>query len=510
MDRLPYRICKNYYEALGINFEKDNPAQFQVIQAADRFPLIIGGERGGKSFASAALLIPHIDLLPQIRKERFFYPDDDPDPTKRGQLKFNWKSRERIPLVPDFVIFGPSYAEPRVEFSYVEEWLRQLDNLAYVSKPQEGPWRLVTKDGVVLSTWSTDNPGTIRGIDLEGALAAECGNMEFEAVERIQGRIGAKRGFCIYSGTMENAKRWYIKWALEGERLNRYGVKTYSLPSWGNISQFPGGRNDPEIKRWEAFYTDDVFQTRVAAQPMPPRDRVLREYDESHIRKVKLPRNGDGTYACEFHVCIDPGYLPSAYAVLLVASWDTPEGKFWYCFDELYEQQIGNEKVISWLKNHKFYRHFQMDALTIDVSAKRHADGNEPAIEKFKRLSKFKAPYTHYWHENALIDRLRTTGKQNLIAIHPNCRGLIAEMGLGEEIYPEMHPWKYHTERSGDILNEKPIDKWNHSAKALGYLLLRHLGVVERMGDRPRSKNRMKTNTLPRERRTIFSKRKLN
>lgn len=482
MNRLPYHICKLYYDALSLEFQKSNPEQYKVLIADDRFPVIVGGERGGKSWVSAAILLPHIELLPEIRPERFYNKDGTP--------KYN--PRERKPLVPDFVIFGPSYAEPRVEFSYLEEWLRELDNIAYISKPQEGPWRLVTKLGVVVSTWSTDNPGTIRGIDLEGAVAAEAGNMEWDAIERIQGRIGAKRGFCVYSGTMENAQRWYIRWTIEGQRQNRFRIKTYSLPSWGNLAQFPGGRNDPEIKRWEEFYTDDVFITRVAAEPRPPRDRVIRELFEQDIRKVVLPRNTDGTYACQFDLAIDPGYLPSAYAVLWVASWDTEKGKFWYIFDEIYVQSTQNEEIIERIKRHKFYRYLDIDSLTIDVSAKRHADGNEPAIEKYRRLSKLKSPYTHYWHENALVDRLRTTAKAGLIAIHPNCRGLIAELGLGEEVFPDMHPWKFPTAKGDIITNDRPIDRWNHSCKALGYLLLRYLGVVERMGDRPKSKNRIK------------------
>lgn len=518
MKRLPYSIAKIYYDALGLRFEKfwdeqynqwsGNPEQYKVVSGDDRFPLIVGGERGGKSFATAAILLPHVELLPDIRPDRFYYPMDHPDPEKRGKLTYDPKSRK--PLVPDFVLFGPSYAEPRIEFTMLEGWLRELDNISYLSKPQEGPWRLVTKAGVVVATWSTDDPGTIRGLDLEGAAACEAGNMEWDAIERIQGRIGAKRGFCVYSGTMENAKRWYIKWALEGERTNRFGVVTYSLPSWGNLHQFPGGRQDPEILRWEAFYTEDVFQTRVAAKPMPPRDRVIREINEVDIRKVKLPRKEDGSLDCHIEIAIDPGYLPSAYAVLWVASWSTDKGKMWYVFDELYQQQIGNEAVIEWIKGHKFYKYLGTDDLTIDVSAKRHADGNEPAIEKFRKLTKLRSPYTHYWHEAALIDRIRTTAKAGLIAIHPNCRGFIAELGLGEEVYPDMHPWKFPTAKDGIILNEKPIDKWNHSAKAFGYLLLRHLGLVERLGGPPKGWNRLRdrrpTSTKPK--RNIFAKKR--
>ena len=489
MQVLPFEIRKPYYEALGLMYNEElgmtweeyNPSQWDALKAGDRFPLIIGGERAGKSWVSAAIMLPHVDLLPELRKDRFYYPD--------GRLKYDPKTQR--PIAPDFVLFGPNYAEPRIEFGYIENWLRELDNIQTLSKPQEGPWRLVTKQGVVLATWSTDDPGSIRAIDLEGAIACEAGNMELESIYRLQGRVGAKKGFIIYSGTMEMAKRWYIKWAQEGERENNKQVKTYHIPSWANLSQFPLGREDPEIKRWESIYPPDIFSTRVAAMPVPPRDRVIREITEKHIRKVKLPRNEDGTLACQIDIAIDPGYLPSAYAVLWVASWDTPDGKFWYVFDELYEQEMMNETVIDWVKHHKFYKYLNQDSLTIDISAKKHSDGNEPSVEKYKRLTKLKSPYMKYWHEKALIDRIRMTGHQNLIAIHPNCEGLIAELGLGEEVFPDMHAWKFPTDRSGTILNEKPKDAWNHSCKALGYLLLRYLRQVE-MLEKPKPFNRIK------------------
>jgi hypothetical protein len=463
-----------------MTWEQYNPAQWAALIAGDRFPLIIGGERAGKSWVSAAIMLPHIDLLPELRRERFYYPD--------GRLRYDPKSMR--PIAPDFVLFGPNYAEPRIEFGYIENWLRELDNIQTLSKPQEGPWRLVTKQGVVLATWSTDDPASIRAIDLEGAIACEAGNMELESIYRLQGRVGAKKGFIIYSGTMEMAKRWYIQWATEGERENNKQVVTYHIPSWANLSQFPLGREDPEIKRWESIYPPDIFSTRVAAQPVPPRDRVIREILPEHIRKVKLPRNPDLTLACDIDVAIDPGYLPSAYAVLWVASWDTEKGKFFYVFDELYEQEMMNETVIEWVKDHKFYKYLKPDSLTIDISAKAHKDGNEPSVEKYKRLTKLKSPFMKYWHEKALIDRIRASGHQGMIAIHPNCEGLIAELGLGEEVFPDMHPWKFQTDRSGTIISEKPKDAWNHSAKALGYLLLRYLRQVEIL-EKPKSFNRI-------------------
>lgn len=483
MDRQPYKLCEPWFKAAGIEFEKYNHAQWAVAKAQDRFPLIIGGERGGKSYVTAAIIYSHMEILPLIKKERFYGED--------GRLRFDFNDKTDRPLDPDFVLFGPTYDEPRIEFAYIENWLRSIDDLARISKPVIGPWRLVTKAGVVLATWSTNDPASIRGLDLEGAAACECGQMDWGSIERIQGRISGKSGFVVYSGTMEMANRWYVRMAQEGVRENRYDVVTYSLPSWENKHEFPGGREDKEIKRLEKFYPEDIFLVRVAAQPVPARDRVIREILSTHIRTIEFPRKEDKTLDCRIEIAIDPGYLPSAYAVLWIASWDTSDGRFWYVFDEFYLQLNTNTDVIALIKAHPMYRHLKTDGLTIDTSAKRHADGNEPAVDMFKKLTVMRSPFHKYWHENALIERIRTTAQAGLIAISPQCAGFIAELGLGEEVFPEMHPWKFRTDSQGNIINDKPEDSWNHSCKAFGYLLLRHLGPVERVGQKKSGYNRI-------------------
>lgn len=488
MDRLPYEVCQEYYNQLGINFKDYNEYQYEVVLGNDRFPLIIGGERGGKSYVTAALLVPHIDLLPEIRRERFYDQD--------GNLLFNWKDRTQRPMQPDFVLFGPNYAEPEVEFEYLEEFLNQLNIVARVSKPQQGRWTLITKAGVVVQTWSTENSMSIRAIDLEGAAAVEAGAMTKDAIERIQGRISAKKGFLIYNGTMENANRWYMDFAQQGERENRYGVKTYRIPSWANKHEFPEGRNDPEIKRLEKFYPEDIFKVRVAAEPVEPQARVIREFTKEHIKKMNIPRDEKGRINAKIEVWIDPGYLPSAYAVLWVAIWDNGEdGKMFYVFDEIYEREKQTDDIIDMVKVHKFYRFLEPNGMIIDISSKRHADGNEPAIEIWRRKTRIKNPKFHYWHQNALIERIRTSAKGNQVFIHPNCTGLIAELGLGDHpIYQDMTAWSYPTDKSGIIVSDKPKDEHNHACKALGYGLLDHLGIVERIGARPKSRNRIREN----------------
>ena len=468
MQRLPYRARKPIFDALGIDF---TPEQLAFIREDERFPVIGGGERGGKSFAAAAEMVPHIYWLPYERPDRFL---------RDGRYVFDEnKDRHRN---PDFLLVGPSYAEPRIEFQYIEDWLRKLGHIAgglnRPSKPQDGPWRLVTKAGVVLQTWSMEDPTSIRALDLEGVLVCEAGKCPYSGIERLQGRVSAKRGFIIYSGTMENSQQWYQDWMLMGQRENHLGIKSYSIPTYTNRHEFPGGRDDPEIKRLEAMYPEDIFAMRVLAEPRPPRTRVISEARPEHIRELQYPEDA------VIEIWVDPGYA-SAYAVLWVAIWDEPDSpenptriKRFHVFREHYEQQLTTEQMVALARSFPEWK--DISGGVIDIAGKGHRDSSDSALEVWRRRTRF--PWNmKMWRESALIERVRTSFRQGAVSIDPSCRGLIAELGLGEPVFPEMHFWKYPTDRDGRIISEKPVDRWNHSSKALGYGLLHHLGQVERL-----------------------------
>lgn len=840
MDRLPYEVGEPYLKALGI---EPHPEQLKILSQRDRFPVIGGGERGGKTFTTALIMLPHILMLPYVRKERFF--------DEQGRIKFDPKTH--APRNPDFVLFGPNYVEPRQEFQLLEDWLRKLGKLppgrTHLSKPQDGPWRMVTTDGVVIQTWSMEDPESVRALDLEGAACCEAGKMPFTGAERVRGRVSAKRGFIVYSGcltgdsliqtdrgllsleelygeqeptkvrnrdgqlvsvsqfhlngkfptkrvtlshglsiegthhhkvqvranaragrawkrldelvpgdkvyvaaatsqwgdnhmapddaylaglylgdgsaevgkrggarititcgndeaetqaflktrgftrsqgvhwrstahayipqaagidlhwkagtkriprfircadrdtqrnflaglfdadgcakvtgqvtlasvsremlvevqnmllnfgifggisekrqlgrfpqgnstrayvgytlsisagkdfqeqigfrlkrkaeralagrkqrfparqgakatygpmvfatvksiadgealtydlsvpdgrsytangivthnTMEHSQQWYRDWMLMGKRENRFHIVSYSLPTFTNLHEFPGGRDDPEIKLLEETYTDDVFAMRVLAEPRPQRDRVLKEVSIEHIKSMRIPSDA------QIEVWVDPGYA-SAYAVLFVAIWEEfekrkrkgdadeeakPLGKRFYVFDELYEQGCTTDDIISLVTRFKFWPRIRNGV--IDIASKAH-HGSESALEKWQNRTNLSFNM-RYWSEDALIERIRSSAKSGQITIDPKCRGLIAECALGDPVFPEMHPWKYHTDREARVTSEKPIDKWNHSAKALGYGLLHHLGQVERVGRGTGSYNRLTGNAIDR------------
>ena len=426
------------------------------------------------------ILLPHVLALPLLRKEKFF--------TEEGRPVFiDSKSKPRD---PHFVIFGPNYKESRIEFGMLEDDLRALGKLAnerHMSKPSDGPWRLVTSDGVVVQTWSLENPDSCRGINPEGALVVETGGVVLTGLQNVRGRVAATRGFVVYNGTLEESSVVWKEWQQIGKRDNLMGIKTYIIPTWANLHEFPGGKQDDEFLSWSATLGEDLFLERCAAVARPPRFRVLKEVTEKHVQWAEVPDDA------EREIWIDPGYA-TAYAVLFVAIWKDAEGsKRFHVYDEVYEQRKDTRDVIEICKTKPFWGSVREGVL--DVSAKRHADANTSSLEIWKKLTGINF-YMKFWHEDRLIERVQSSAKAMQFTIDPKCRGLLMECGLDEPVFPEMGVWKFMTDRDGRIISEKPQDKNNHSSKALGYGLLKHLGQVESR-KKPTSWNRLRQKRNP-------------
>jgi hypothetical protein len=349
---------------------------------------------------------------------------------------------------------------------------------------------MVTTDGVVIETFTLENPEAVRAVTLDFALVVEAGGCPYAGIERIRGRVTTRRGFILYSGTIERSNQWWKDWLLEGQRENDKGIKSYSIPSWANRVDFPGGERDPEIRAWRAFLGEDLFLERCAAIARPLRERVVREAESRHGTGEDVPEDA------EIFLMIDPGFA-TAYAVLWVAYWqekdearETTYPRI-HVFDEFYTQRLNTKMMAGAVKSHEYYPRWHEGI--IDVASKGNRDATDTALEVWKAEVPHIKWHLRLWPEETLIERLDQSFRENTVSIDPKCRGLLSELGLGDPVFPEMHPWKYPVDADGRILGEKPIDRWNHSAKALGYGLLKIQGQVE-YRRRPSSFNRLRKN----------------
>lgn len=454
----PVDIQRKYlFDAVGyepspeqehFHFLKDEHAE------TPRFKLAVGGEQAGKSFSAAMELF---SFLPW------------------GEL---------------FWIVGPDYAQTHNEFNYVWEALEQIDGLdSYPSMPEKGSWTLRTVWGTEIVTKSSDDPAKIAGRAPDGILLVEAAQCPETVFLRCMGRAAPKRGWVCVNGTFENEKyAWYRLKYLEWRGSNIDGGRSCSLPTWSNRKLYPGGRHDPEIKRLERLKGTDWFKERFAGEPVPPRGLVFREFrPEVHMREIERTRledfdmypNTQTVYLPEDtddELWIDPGYT-GGYSVLFVSI----VGDTAFIYDEIYKQGWTGEEMANAAARHPRWK--RIKKIVMDVAGRQHQAGKSQ-VEVWYDLTGLRARGTKIDILDG-IQRTRIslrphpeTGVPGLI-LGPACVRTMEEFCEGYR-YPIDVKSQVGSSTMDVVVNEKPIDAHNHSAKAIAYGLIDNFGPVRR------------------------------
>lgn len=362
---------------------------------------------------------------------------------------------------------------------------------AHVSIPLEGSSRIKLPFGLV-ETISAEDERKIARRACDGILLCEAGRLTYMAWLKSHGRVSQKRGPIWASGTFEElnglggSDTWYAeKWRLYGAPNEDDGA-SFSLPTWENLHDFPGGREDTEIKRLEREYGHDLFMERCGAVPMRSRTLVFSEFshtshvinittnlncnrldwisEDNHIVGVEIPEN------TKFYLAIDPGYA-GAYAVLLIAIID---GKV-FVHDEVYEQRMTGRAVINLCRSKWGSIWNKIQSGVIDVAGRQHP-GSESQIEIWAEAGI--GLDSEYIPLRDSIERHRSflaldNGVPRMF-INSRCKNTIREYGL----------WKYKRVEDASAaiktVREEPISAANHALSALSYFLVNKFGHIER------------------------------
>lgn len=274
-------------QALGLEFY---PRQWEVVRSNRRLRIVAGGERAGKSFVSAA------DMF------------------------------SRLPWGMEFWLVGPDYYQPRAEFEYLETWLWQLDAIRgkqAIKKPREGSWEVRLKSGQLIVTRTSADVRKLAARSVDGILMCEAGQQSYATYLKCLGRTSQSRGFVLASGTFETSFDWYADTFSTWREEEEPEGTAFSLPTWGNIYIFPGGREDPEILRLERLYEPmpGYFMEKCGAQPSPPLGVIFREFSFVHHVQEGISYHPD----VPVYLGVDPGHGgPSAYAVVVCQFFPDP------------------------------------------------------------------------------------------------------------------------------------------------------------------------------------------
>ncbi len=426
--RLPLEARRELWNAVGYH-----PSAEQLAAHIDphRLKQVAGGERAGKSYWTAHEIATWLILA--------------------GRNELIW-------------VVGPDYELCRPEMNHLIEayvGIGLIDE-SKIQTPAAGQWTLYSRRGAKIETKTSADIRKLAGVAPAGIAMTEAAQQDWEAFIRCRGRVAQKRGPLILSGTFETSRGWYPElfraWQMPD---NAEGGKSFSLPTWSNLALFPGGRNDPEIKALESSMPADLFMERYGAEPCPPSNLVLREFDpQVHVRECPFDKN------MPVQVWVDPGYS-GAYAVLAVQI----HGKEVWIIDEVYKQGWVVHDVIDECGTRPWWENVSHGV--IDIAGRQH-HGMESQIEVWLHYGK-KRLYSQQVPVLAGIERHRTflrdpSSGQPLLFHDPRCVNTIKEYGL--YVYPKS---KEHSN-----VVEVPIDQFNHSIKAIAYGLCANFGMVER------------------------------
>jgi len=427
---------KDYRNAVFQILEYSPTAEQSKIHDSDaRIKLVAGGERGGKSVVGA----------------------------KEAVLA--------APLSTLIWLVGPEYDIARTEFEYCMNDFNKMAVLHDVSFPKQGPCSLKLKGtketpGCEIVTKSAKEPQKLGMEAPDFILACEAAQMEYEAYLRLRGRIAEKRGRMALTGTFEGSIGWYPELYNRWQTVNAEDAQSFSLPSWSNDKVYPGGRDDPEIKKLEAETPHDIFMERYAGVPCKPSGLIMTEFSNAvHVGEYDF--NPD----LPVELAVDPGYS-GAHVVEVIQSKDDTV----YLIDEIYLQGYVTEEIIDICKQKKWWG--KVTGGAIDFAGRQHQAMAAPVEVWQNRAGLYLS--SKQTQLDAGIDLLRSfllvnpiTNKPKMFINH-TCKGLISECGGGKSPVFGGGPWLR------DLNTGKPKPVNDHACKAVIYWLVSRFGYSPR------------------------------
>ena len=425
--------------------------QAQVFWADSPVVILSAGEGSGKSYLGALFGI----ALSQARGDNLVWLVGRDFEDARMEMGFllGWNDPPEVQFAYDLGIVD-----------------REASSLSAV---HDQPVTLKTTTGTTFKTISGYDPEKIGREQPDIIVGCEVSRWEVELYRRCIGRLARKHGYArgFFAGSPKSEFGWFPETFRLGQGPNEQGVRSFSLPSWANPILFPGGENDPAIEMLRQAETPERFAARYLGMPTQVRDAVLPEFKTTlHVYPVKY-QEGSPVYAF-----IDPsgGNSGSVYAILFVQI----VGSEVHVLNEVYMNQVSHEQVLQECMMRPEWKYTKEGV--IDLAGTQHHAGLGSAEEAWRRDTGLRLR-SSYHQVGDVVERLRSvlaintvTGRPRLL-IHPQCTGLIAEMGGGPAPIRGVGIWR--------MQGDRPRNSNCDAVKALGYGLLAYYGTARPQED---------------------------
>jgi hypothetical protein len=405
-------------------------AQWEVHRDPTRHKLVTGGERAGKSRVNAMEIVKH------------------------------WYLDKCIPKIEGglYWLVGADYEGCRGDWEHLVEAFAKLGQIKSLKKAID-PAEMILGDNTTFVTKSAKYPERIATVAPDGIGGCEAAQLAYEIFLRSRSRVAEKRGFIIFTGTLEEEEytSWYSSLYQLGQGHNHLDLKSFSIPSWSNPYVFPLGETDPELLKLKASMTHERFMERFAGVPAPKTGRVMKGFtNKLHVKECPFDKD------LPVELGIDVGY-GAAYAVEAVQQ----VAGHLHVIDEVYLEGYVTEDIITICQKRPWWDNVIGGA--IDIAGTQHQGMTSP-VEVWGTKGKIALVYKKVNVEDG-IDLFRVQLKQDPVTlqvgieIDPKCEGLISEMGGCESPIEGGGIWM--RDKNTDV----PLRKNDHGCKAIIYLL---------------------------------------
>jgi hypothetical protein len=426
--------------------------QWGAHSSEERVKLICGGERAGKSKSGGT----HLAM--------------------------------RAPLGHLYWICALSYDMTKPEFDYVVDCFRTAEMKLGVRLIDSVHWSDRDKSSISLNsghilieTKSLRDWLKVASVSPDGIVVCEADQLDWQTIERLLMRLTESQGWAWLSGTYESSLGWMAEKWKEWQGPNEFSARSFSIPTWSNLAQFPGGRQDPKLQQWERVLPADKFMERYGGVPCPPSGLIIPEFrTRFHVKDLQIDKH------LPVHVAVDPGFA-GAYAVEFIQIVDGTIN----VVDEIYVRSLITSGVIQLIKQKPYCQY--ITGGVADIAATQHQAmpsvveqwAEQPYVEA--GTNALKGGMGIYLQTARVpkmdgIERIRTYFKIDpllehpRIQIDPKCKGLISELGGCKGPFEDSGPWLYRKDKAGHVL--EPEERNNHACTALIYFVVNHFGYT--------------------------------
>jgi hypothetical protein len=384
-------------------------------------------------------------------------------------------------------IVGTSYRIGEKEFRVVWDDYQKLDLLRYCKKAysqHQGEMYIKTPWGSTVMVVSADNPDSLLGEGLSHVIMSEAAKHNRATWEQyIEPALSDLRGSCDFPSTPQGFN-WYHGMYMLGqlhtiapptnnpEHLKQFDdakdYRSWRFPTWTNSVRYPGGIDDPEIRRVQRVASPIWFEQEYGAKFTALTGSIYEEWKENiHVLKSdEYQYNPEWTNHLTFDygfnnpfVALDIQIKPPAASLNGIPGTDGPTAIVWREYYKAYMSTLEHAYYLRDRANPPGY--------TIDSCWGDPRGADEAAI--LGQVFRYPASEDVRWKLSVEQIKRMLSARPPKLLVHESCTNLIRQMSnlhvkdVGKNAKMDLQ------ELAGDGNIQHKVD--DHAADALRYFI---------------------------------------